>query len=44
MTEAELDGLLREQIVLKPVNELIKYQLIQSDEDSYRCACGCMLL
>jgi hypothetical protein len=35
-TEAELDALLRDQIVLQPVNELMKYQLIATDEDNYR--------
>jgi hypothetical protein len=35
-TEAELDNLLREQIVLQPVKELMKYQLVASDEDNYR--------
>jgi hypothetical protein len=41
-TEAELDNLLREQIVLQPVKELMKYQLVASDEDNYRYA-GCRL-
>lgn len=36
LTEAELDVLLRDQIVLQPVQELMKYQLIETDEDNYR--------
>lgn len=40
VTEAELDGLLRSQIVLQPVQELMKYQLIKSDDDNFRWA-GC---
>lgn len=35
-SEADLDGMLREQIVLKPVRELMKYQLVESDEDCFR--------
>jgi hypothetical protein len=44
-TEAEMDSLLREQIVLQPVKELMKYQLVASDEDNYRCTdCHSVLL
>lgn len=35
-TDAEVDALLRDQIVLQPVKELMKYQLIESDEDNFR--------
>lgn len=34
--EAELDALLRDQLLMQQVAELMKYQLIESDEDSYR--------
>jgi hypothetical protein len=44
LTEAELDACLRDQIVLAPVNELLKYQLIETDEDNYRCAPAYALL
>lgn len=36
-TEAEVDILLRDKVVLKPVQELMKFSLIESDEDNYRC-------
>lgn len=35
-SEAELDAVLRDQIVLQPVKQLLKYQLVESDEDNYR--------
>lgn len=41
LTEAELDACLRDQIVLQPVNELLKHQLIETDEDNYRCGYAC---
>lgn len=43
LTEAEVDACLRDQIVLQPVNELLKHQLIETDEDNYRCGCACPL-
>jgi hypothetical protein len=39
-SEAELDAMLRDQVVLKPVKELMKYQLVESDEDNYRWGHG----
>ncbi|WIA13166.1 hypothetical protein OEZ85_006758 [Tetradesmus obliquus] len=38
MAEAELEGLLRDELVLKPVGQLMRYGLLATDEDSYSLA------
>eukprot|EP00775_Hariotina_reticulata_P011878 gene11878-12022_t len=35
MGDAELDSLLRQQLVMKPVSDLLRYKLIETDEDTY---------
>jgi hypothetical protein len=35
MSHAELDALLRQQLVMKPVSDLLRYKLIAMDEDNY---------
>ncbi|KAF8067393.1 MER3 [Scenedesmus sp. PABB004] len=35
MSEAELDGVLKQALMMEPVQELLKYGLIATDEDSY---------
>lgn len=35
ISEAALDGLLRQELVMRPVADLLKYQLVRTDEDSF---------